>query len=215
MTDVADGFNDVTRLLRSNPDVVLLDAGTDRDAARALCEQIRLSSPVRIVVVSTQEDAADLVDFLDAGADDYLPRADRVRELVARVRAVLRRREPAGVSVVEEVLTVGGVKLDVTRHEVEVDGDRVHLPLKQFQLLELLLANPGRVLSRRTILERVWGDTGNIDGSTLEVQIKRLRQKVELEPSQPERIRTVRGIGYMYAPEPARPQSAGVPTRDG
>ena len=141
----------------------------------------------------------DPAECLESDADDYLPRPDRVRELAARIRAVLRRRPRLPGGPTASVLRVGDVSLDPERHEVMVRDEYIRLPLKQFQLLELLLENPGRVLPRSTILRRVWGSESAADSNTLEVQIKRLRENVEDDPSGPTRITTVRGIGYMYA----------------
>jgi two-component system response regulator RegX3 len=181
-------------------------------STRELCRSIRERWGVPLLVLSSDHRGDhrgdELVDYLDAGADDYLPRSDRLRELVARIRALLRRWPsvmPDGFEAMEaHVLRVGDVALDAERHEVVIRGRRVDLPLKQFQLLELLLANAGHVLTRATILRRVWGTESPTDSNTLEVQVKRLRQHVEDDPANPTRIRTIRGLGYVYADERSR-----------
>ena len=151
-------------------------------------------------MVTARNAEIDAVVGLEVGADDYVTKPFRLRELVARVRAALRRvprrrgrRRAAG-----EVLEIGDVRLDAARHEVAVRGERVALPLKEFELLELLLANAGRVLTRDVLIDRVWGPNYFGDTKTLDVHVKRLRAKVEDDPGKPERIVTVRGVGYRY-----------------
>lgn len=177
--------------------LALIDVGVGREAARQACTALHAAG-IPIIVFSGDGSENDLVDFLDYGADDYLPRPERVRELVARVRALMRRTPVRGSPSSSDVLRVGDVVLDVGRHEVTVRGIAVELPLKQFQLLELFLANPGQVLPRATILRRVWGSESIADSNTLEVQIKRLRRQIEDDPASPKRIRTIRGLGYLY-----------------
>jgi two-component system, OmpR family, response regulator RegX3 len=136
---------------------------------------------------------------LEVGADDYVTKPYRLRELVARMRAVLRRKSSdATTNSSGEVLEIGDVRLDPERHEVEIRGDQVRLPLKEFELLEILLANAGRVLPRETLIDRVWGADYVGDTKTLDVHVKRLRAKVEDDPSAPTRIVTIRGLGYKY-----------------
>jgi two-component system response regulator RegX3 len=179
--------------------VAAIDVTVGRDEARRACDGLRAASEVPIIVFAGDRVEGSLVEYLDWGADDYLPRPERLRELVARVRALVRRSpEPAGGRS-PAALEVGGVRLDPERHEVTVRGRPVELPLKQFQLLELFLANAGQVLTRATILRRVWGADSPADSNTLEVQVKRLRRHIEDDPSAPARIRTVRGLGYLYA----------------
>lgn len=181
-------------------DVAVIDAALE-EPARPLCSELRRSSTVPILVVSSHPVDDDLVDFLDLGADDYVARPDRTRELAARLRAVVRRADRCGdpTTAAEQVLTAAGVSVDVLRHEVTVDGQPVHLPLKQFQLLELLLANAGRVVPRGSILREVWDGRAGTHATSLEVQVKRLRQAVERDPRRPSRIKTVRGVGYLFA----------------
>jgi two-component system response regulator RegX3 len=180
--------------------LVVLDVACPGVRARELCRQLREESGVSVIVFASAPTAEALVEFLDCGADDYLPRADRLRELVARMRAVLRRR-PAGDGAGSARLQVGDVVLDRDRHEVIVRGESVVLTLKQFQLLELFLTHPGQVLPRATILRRIWGSDLPADSNTLEVQVKRLRRNIEVQPADPQLIKTVRGVGYLYAEE--------------
>jgi two-component system response regulator RegX3 len=185
--------------LRPRPSVVVLDVAVGRPSVRELCEVNRAASGPPILVLSTAErEDSDLVDLLGAGADDYLNRSERTHELIARVRALLRR-VPEPVFETTDRVEVGDVVLDRERHVVLVADHEVHVPLKQFQLLELLLSNPGRVLTRDRLLRHVWGLDGPHDSNTLEVQVKRLREAIEDDPRHPSRIQTVRGLGYMYA----------------
>jgi two-component system response regulator RegX3 len=150
-------------------------------------------------MVTAKGEEIDTVVGLEVGADDYVTKPYRLRELVARMRAVLRRRAPdATVAPSDEVLQVGEVALDPERHEVTVGGEVVPLPLKEFELLELLLANAGRVVARDTLIDRIWGSDYVGDTKTLDVHVKRLRAKVEPDPSAPTRIVTIRGLGYKY-----------------
>lgn len=197
---VAETEAEALRMLgSSDPELLLVDLALAGGAGRALCERIRQRSSIPIIVVAGNGIAYDPAECLEGAADDYLPRPERVRELAARIRAVLRRKPSLPETPARTVLRVGDVTLDAERHEVVVRDEHVRLPLKQFHLLELLLENPGRVLPRTTILRRVWGSESAADSNTLEVQIKRLRENVEDDPSRPTRIRTVRGVGYMYS----------------
>jgi two-component system response regulator RegX3 len=182
------------------PDIVLLDLMLPKVSGIDVCRELRgRPSRVPIIMVTAKGSEIDTVVGLEVGADDYVTKPYRLRELVARMRAVLRRA-PAGDDVVvsDEVLEVGDVRLDPDRHEVHVRGELVALPLKEFELLELLLANAGRVLTRETLIDRIWGPHYVGDTKTLDVHVKRLRAKVEEEPSSPSRITTVRGLGYKY-----------------
>ena len=164
-----------------------------------VCRQLRKRSQVPIIMVTAKGAEIDTVVGLEVGADDYVTKPYRLRELVARMRAVLRRapRDRDG-DASGEVLEVGDVALDPERHEVVIRGDHVQLPLKEFELLELLLDNAGRVLTRETLIDRVWGSDYVGDTKTLDVHIKRLRSKVEDDPSSPSRIVTIRGLGYKF-----------------
>ena len=193
-----------------DPDLVLLDVMLPKVSGIDVCREIRTRSKVPIIMVTAKASEIDTVVGLEVGADDYVSKPYRLRELVARMRAVLRRA-PAGEggapAVVEgDVLQVGDVTLDPSRHEVVVRGEEVALPLKEFELLHLLLDNAGRVLSRDLLIDRIWGHDYVGDTKTLDVHVKRLRAKVEDDPSHPTRIVTIRGLGYKYeAPKRPRP----------
>jgi two-component system, OmpR family, response regulator RegX3 len=182
------------------PDLVLLDVMLPKVSGIDVCREIRRKSSVPIIMVTAKGGEIDTVVGLEVGADDYVTKPYRLRELVARMRAVLRRRASEGGSyeLSGEALEVGDVALDPERHEVIIRGDTVSLPLKEFELLELLLANAGRVLPRETLIDRVWGTDYVGDTKTLDVHVKRLRAKVEPDPSTPTRIVTIRGLGYKY-----------------
>ena len=196
----ADGVEALEKFEASRPALILLDVMLPRISGIDVCRQIRTKSRVPIIMVTARGGEIDAVVGLEVGADDYVSKPFRLRELVARVRAALRRG-PLTESVDEEredTVTVGDVVVDVSRHEVLVRGDLVALPLKEFELLELLLLNAGRVLTRDVLIDRIWGPNYFGDTKTLDVHIKRLRAKVEDDPSVPVRIVTVRGVGYRY-----------------
>jgi two-component system response regulator RegX3 len=182
------------------PDLVLLDVMLPKISGIDVCREIRRRSSVPIIMVTAKGSEIDTVVGLEVGADDYVTKPYRLRELVARMRAVLRRRqnESVGHELSGEALEVGDVALDPERHEVVIRGETVALPLKEFELLELLLANAGRVLPRETLIDRVWGSDYVGDTKTLDVHVKRLRAKVEVDPGHPTRIVTIRGLGYKY-----------------
>ncbi len=181
------------------PDLVLLDVMLPKVNGFDVCRELRARSRVPIIMVTAKGGEIDTVVGLEVGADDYVTKPYRLRELVARMRAVLRRAplspdaEPHG-----DALVVGDVRLDPERHEVSVRGQMVNLPLKEFELLELLLMNAGRVLTRDTLIDRVWGPHYVGDTKTLDVHVKRLRAKIEDDPSAPRRITTIRGLGYKF-----------------
>jgi two-component system, OmpR family, response regulator RegX3 len=181
------------------PDLVLLDLMLPRISGVDVCRQLRARSSVPIIMVTAKSSEIDTVVGLEVGADDYVSKPYRLRELVARMRAALRRapRDDA-LPPSEDALEVGDVRLDPDRHEVVVRGEEITLPLKEFELLELLLANAGRVLTRETLIDRIWGVDYVGDTKTLDVHVKRLRAKVEDDPSNPRRIVTIRGLGYKY-----------------
>ena len=183
---------------RHGADLVLLDLMLPKVSGIDVCRELRGRSRVPIIMVTAKGSEIDTVVGLEVGADDYVTKPYRLRELVARMRAVLRRSPPDEEAVTGEALEVGDVRLDPERHEVFVRGDAVSLPLKEFELLEILLANAGRVLTRETLIDRVWGPHYVGDTKTLDVHIKRLRSKVEENPSAPRRITTIRGLGYKY-----------------
>jgi two-component system response regulator RegX3 len=183
------------------PDLVLLDVMLPKVSGIDVCRELRRRSSVPIIMVTAKGSEIDTVVGLEVGADDYVTKPYRLRELVARMRAVLRRRGAETSSTAQvsgEALRVGDVALDPERHEVEIRGATVQLPLKEFELLEILLTNAGRVLPRETLIDRVWGTDYVGDTKTLDVHVKRLRARVELDPAVPSRIVTIRGLGYKY-----------------
>lgn len=197
VTVVADGLTAVSEFDRSGADLVLLDLMLPGQSGTEVCKQIRQQSSVPIIMLTAKDAEIDKVLGLELGADDYVTKPYSARELVARIRAVLRRRaEP------DELLTAtvaaGPVRMDVERHVVSVAGEAVTMPLKEFELLEMLLRNAGRVLTRGQLIDRVWGSDYVGDTKTLDVHVKRLRSKVEPDPSQPRHIVTVRGLGYKF-----------------
>ncbi len=182
---------------RSGADIVLLDLMLPGLPGTEVCRRIRSVSSVPVIMVSAKDDEVDKVVGLELGADDYVTKPYSPRELVARIRAVLRR----GSDPLEEVpasLGAGPVRMDVERHVVTVRGAEVAMPLKEFELLELLLRNAGRVLTRGQLIDRVWGSNYVGDTKTLDVHIKRLRAKVEADPANPVHLVTVRGLGYKF-----------------
>jgi two-component system response regulator RegX3 len=181
------------------PDLVLLDLMLPRISGVDVCRQLRARSSVPIIMVTAKSSEIDTVVGLEVGADDYVSKPYRMRELVARMRAALRRApQDEALPPSVDAMQVGDVSLDPDRHEVVVRGEEVSLPLKEFELLELLLANAGRVLTRETLIDRIWGADYVGDTKTLDVHVKRLRAKVEDDPSNPRRIVTIRGLGYKY-----------------
>ena len=196
-----DGAEALERFDEVAPDLVLLDLMLPLVSGIDVCRQLRARSAVPIIMVTAKSSEIDTVVGLEVGADDYVTKPYRIRELVARMRAQLRRVPSASRPVVDDdtvAYEVGDVRLDPDRHEVVVRGASVALPLKEFELLELLLANAGRVLTRDVLISRIWGDDYVGDTKTLDVHVKRLRAKVEDDPSHPSRIVTIRGLGYKY-----------------
>ncbi len=186
---------------RSNqPDLVVLDLMLPGMSGLDVCRQIRLSSDVPIIILTAKDAESDKVAGLELGADDYMVKPFSMRELVARIRAQLRRATKSGVlAEANEVVRGGPIELDVDAHEVRVDGTRVELRPKEFELLESLMRRKNRLAARHTLIDEVWGPSYFGDTKTLDVHIKRLRQKLESEPSRPKYILTVRGLGYKFA----------------
>lgn len=183
------------------PDAVLLDVMLPKISGTDVCREIRKKSSVPIIMVSAKGAEIDTVVGLEVGADDYIVKPYRLRELVARLRAALRRG--ALSSTMEEVtgvgtVAIGGVSIDPEQHIVTIRGDVTKLPLKEFELLYILMSNAGRVLTRETLIDRVWGADYFGDTKTLDVHVKRLRAKIEKEPSDPQLVVTIRGLGYKY-----------------
>ena len=207
----ADGVEALERFEATKPALILLDVMLPRISGVDVCRQIRARSQVPIIMVTARNAEIDAVVGLEVGADDYVSKPFRLRELVARVRAALRRvpsLEEGRAEAVDSV-EVGDVRVDVSRHEVFVRGALVALPLKEFELLELLLTNAGRVLTRDVLIDRIWGPNYYGDTKPLDVHIKRLRAKVEEDPARPNRIVTVRGVGYRYEKPRAATRVAG------
>ena len=184
---------------RTGTDIVLLDLMLPGLSGTEVCRQLRQRSNVPIIMVTARDSEIDKVVGLELGADDYVTKPYSPRELVARIRAVLRRRsEPE--ELMPAALEAGPVRMDVDRHTVSVSGETVSLPLKEFELLEMLLRNAGRVLTRGQLIDRIWGADYVGDTKTLDVHVKRLRAKIEPEPAAPRHLVTVRGLGYKYEP---------------
>ena len=193
------GTSALTQFDRTGADIVLLDLMLPEMSGTEVCRQLRQRSAVPIIMVTARDSEIDKVVGLELGADDYVTKPYSARELIARIRAVLRRGgEATDGDATPGVLTAGPVRMDVERHVVSVDGAEVALPLKEFDLLEYLLRNVGRVLTRGQLIDRVWGADYVGDTKTLDVHVKRLRSKVEADPSVPRHLVTVRGLGYKF-----------------
>ncbi len=193
----ADGPAALAEFGRAGADLVLLDLMLPGLPGTEVCREIRAISSVPIIMLTAKDSEVDIVVGLELGADDYVTKPYSTRELLARIRAVLRRRTDAEVDD-NLVLEAGTVRMDVERHAVSVDGKDVAMPLKEFELLELLLRNTGRVLTRGQLIDRVWGSDYFGDTKTLDVHIKRIRSKIEKVPSDPTMLVTVRGLGYRF-----------------
>lgn len=197
VVEVADGERALELARMSEPDLVLLDLMLPGISGTEVCRQLRTFCQVPVIMVTAKDEVVDRVVGLEIGADDYVTKPYSYRELLARIRAVLRRgRSSVCVEETEDILQLDGVKLFVDRHEVEIRGELVHLPLREFELLELFLRNPNRVLTRSQIINLVWGSDYLGDTKTLDVHIKRLRSRLEDDPKSPKLLLTVRGLGY-------------------
>ncbi|HWD96381.1 MAG TPA: response regulator transcription factor [Acidimicrobiales bacterium] len=193
-----DGHQGLALFKEGNFDVVLLDLMLPKKSGLDVCRDIRLTSNVPIIIVSAKSEEVDMVLMLELGADDYVTKPYRLRELVARIRAVLRRRQDHDHVEMDEVITLGNIRLDIDARRCFVDNEEIKLRKKEFALLRLLLENPGRVLTREVLIDRVWGSDYVGDTKTLDVHIKRLRTLIEEEPKNPSHISTIRGVGYRY-----------------
>lgn len=192
-----DGFEAVEVFDKEGADLVLLDLMLPGQPGTEVCRQIRLRSKVPVIMLTAKDSEIDKVVGLELGADDYVTKPYSSRELLARVRAVLRRHtEPEFDD--SSTIVAGPVRMDIERHIVEVAGRMVNLPLKEFELLEILIRNAGRVLTRGQIIDRVWGSDYVGDTKTLDVHVKRLRSKIEADPAKPRLLVTVRGLGYKF-----------------
>ena len=205
VVQAADGVEAVEVFEAAGPsgggsiDLVLLDLMLPRLSGIEVCRRIRHTSTVPVIMLTARDSEADTVVGLRIGADDYVTKPYSYRELLARVNAVLRRSHGEEQEPAEPVLEVGRVRMDVERHEVTVDGEAVAMPPREFELLELFMRNPGRVLARGEIIDRVWGADYVGDTKTLDVHVKRIRAKIEVEPGEPKLLITVRGVGYKLA----------------
>jgi two-component system, OmpR family, response regulator RegX3 len=197
---VGDGEAALDEFERAGADIVLLDLMLPKLPGTEVCRRIRQTSNVPVIMVSAKDDEVDKVVGLELGADDYVTKPYSPRELLARIRAVLRRGSDSNVDLAPATLEAGPVRMDVERHTVTVGGSDTALPLKEFELLELLLRNSGRVLTRGQLIDRVWGTDYVGDTKTLDVHVKRLRAKIEPDPGNPVHLVTVRGLGYKFEP---------------
>lgn len=193
-----DGDAALTAFRERGADILLLDLMLPGMPGTEVCRQVRTTSGVPIIMLTAKDSEIDIVVGLELGADDYVTKPYSARELLARMRAVLRRAQQDEADLEERVLQGGRVTLDIDRHTVAIDGEPISMPLKEFELLELLLRNAGRVLTRGQLIERVWGSDYVGDTKTLDVHVKRLRSKIEPDPSSPRHLVTVRGLGYKF-----------------
>jgi two-component system response regulator RegX3 len=192
--EAATGPEALAEFERAGADIVLLDVMLPGLPGTEVCRRIRATSDVPVIMVSARDEEVDKVVGLELGADDYVTKPYSSRELVARIRAVLRRGRESGQG--RPLLQSGPVRMDVDRHRVTVDGVEVPMPLREFELLEVFLRHPSRVLTRQQLIERVWGADYVGDTKTLDVHVKRLRAKIEPDPARPTMLTTVRGVGY-------------------
>jgi two-component system response regulator RegX3 len=198
--EAEDGHMALAKFAETKPDLILLDLMLPGINGNEVCKQIRMTSNVPIIMLTAKSEEIDKVVGLEIGADDYVVKSPQItRELLARMKAVLRRRvEPQTASAESGSLEAGPVRIDIERHQVFVNGEKVSMPLKEFELLELLLENVNRVLTRGQIIDRVWGSNYFGDTKTLDVHIKRIRSKIEDDPARPMHLLTVRGLGYKF-----------------
>ena len=196
VVEAADGTEGLAAYDKGGADIVLLDLMMPGVPGTEVCRQLRQRGPVPVIMVTARDSEIDKVVGLELGADDYVTKPFSQRELVARIRAVLRRGQD--VELLPDVVEAHGVRMDIERHEVSVDGRTVRLALKEFELLEMLLRNAGRVMTRGQLIDRIWGADYVGDTKTLDVHVKRLRTKIETDPGQPKMLLTVRGLGYKF-----------------
>jgi len=193
----SDGAQGMAEFDKSAPDLVLLDWMLPEFPGIEVCKYIRTKSSVPVIMLTAKDTEVDKVVGLELGADDYVTKPFSTAELLARIRAVLRR----GVDIEipnAAVIEIGAIRIDLDRHTISVNAEEISMPLKEFELLEYLMRNSGRVLTRGQLMDRVWGSNYHGDGKTLDVHIKRIRSKIEDDPARPEHLLTVRGLGYKY-----------------
>lgn len=193
-----DGPTALSAFRERGADIVLLDLMLPGMPGTEVCRQLRLIASVPVIMLTAKDSEVDIVVGLELGADDYVTKPYSARELLARMRAVLRRSAAVDADLDDRVLTAGRVELDIDRHTVAVDGKEISMPLKEFELLEVLMRNAGRVLTRGQLIDRVWGTDYFGDTKTLDVHIKRIRSRIEERPSDPNMLVTVRGLGYRF-----------------
>lgn len=204
-----DGDEALAAWERTRPDLIVLDLMLPGVSGTEVCRTIRVRSDIPIIMLTARDTEVDRVVGLEIGADDYVTKPFSTRELIARIRAILRRAPlGASASVDELPIEASGVRVDRARHEVTVDDRPVELPPKEFELLAVLVEHAGRVLTRNQLIDEVWGSDYVGDTKTLDVHIRRLRGRIEDDPQQPRRIRTVRGVGYRFADRPASEEPA-------
>jgi two-component system, OmpR family, response regulator RegX3 len=194
--EARDGASGIAEFDRRGADIVLLDLMMPGLPGTEVFRQLRLRGSIPVIMLTARDTEVDKVVGLELGADDYVTKPFSHRELVARMRAVLRRGQDT--ELLPDLLEAAGVRMDVARHEVSVDGERIKLALKEFELLEMLLRNAGRVMTRGQLIDRIWGSDYVGDTKTLDVHIKRLRTKIEPDPANPQYLITVRGLGYKF-----------------
>ena len=193
----ADGAEGMKQFDSKNPDIVLLDLMLPEVSGTEVCKYIRTKSNVPVIMLTAKDTEIDKVVGLELGADDYVTKPFSTRELLARIKAVLRRGNDVEFDSVGAV-EGGPIRMDVERHALSVNGEAVSMPLKEFELLEFLMRNSGRVLTRGQLMDRVWGSNYVGDGKTLDVHVKRIRSKIEPDPANPVYLTTVRGLGYRF-----------------
>lgn len=192
----ATGTEALRKFEQGGIDLILLDLMIPEVSGTEVCRQIRAKSKVPIIMLTAKDSEVDKVVGLEIGADDYVTKPYSSRELIARIRAVLRRNSDDAITIDPGTLSVHGIRMDIDRHQVSMNGIPLSLPLKEFELLEFLMRNAGRVLTRMQLIDRVWGSDYVGDTKTLDVHVKRLRAKIEADPANPKIIQTVRGLGY-------------------
>ena len=197
---VDNGLDALVEFERTGADLVLLDLQLPGMSGTEVCRHLRQRSNVPVIMLTAKDSEIDKVVGLELGADDYVTKPYSSRELIARIRAVLRRQAEPDEELLHSTVQAGPVRMDVERHVVNVHGASVNFPLKEFELLEMLLRNAGKVLTRGQLIDRVWGSDYVGDTKTLDVHIKRLRSKIEPDPAAPRYLVTVRGLGYKFEP---------------
>ena len=192
----ATGTDAIKQFNENGADLILLDLMIPEVSGVEVCKTIRTTSQVPIIMLTAKDSEIDKVVGLELGADDYVTKPYSSRELIARIKAVLRRGSSEDVATENGIHSVAGIRLDIGKHQVTVNGTHISLPLKEFELLEFLMRNSGRVLTRSQLIDRIWGGDYYGDTKTLDVHIKRLRSKIEADPANPVLIQTIRGLGY-------------------